>query len=266
MSTTCESGKALLSAVNLCKEYKGRLILDHVSLSIKQGEKIVILGPSGAGKSTLLRCLHLLEPVQEGQIYLEGALINAFEKNGAFLPKRVRHTCHARSRMATVFQSFNLFPHMTVLQNIIEGPVRTLGLQKNAARDEAVSLLQKIGLEDKKDDFPSQLSGGQQQRVAIMRAVAMHPLVIFFDEVTSALDPQLVKSVLDLMRELGDSGMTMVIVTQELGFARGIADRIVFMAEGRVVEDGCPSRIFESPTDPRTRAFFTGILSGNLYW
>jgi polar amino acid transport system ATP-binding protein len=259
-----EEDCTLLSAVDLCKEYKGHRVLDHVSLNVVQGEKIVILGPSGAGKSTLLRCLHLLEPVQKGQIYLQGNLVNSYKKDGRYILKKTRQTAATRSRMATVFQSFNLFPHMTVLQNIIEGPIRTLGMQKKQAIEQAIALLEKIGLDNKRNAYPSQLSGGQGQRVAIMRAVAMNPLLMFFDEVTSALDPQLVRSVLDLMRELGDAGMTMIVVTHELGFAREIADRIIYMDEGRIVEDGSPSEIFESAKHKSTRDFFNGVLKGKI--
>jgi polar amino acid transport system ATP-binding protein len=256
----------LLSCEGVCKDYQGHKILKDVSLEVRRSEKIVVLGPNGAGKSTLMRCMHLLEPVQSGKIYLEGELVNGYEKNGRFVQKKIKDTVEARKKMSTVFQSFNLFPHMTVLQNIIEGPVRVLKKSKGEAAQTAMDLLKKIGLESKRDSYPAQLSGGQQQRVAIIRSIAMNPIMMFFDEVTSALDPQLVKEVLDLMRELGESGMTMMIVTHELGFAREIADRILFMQNGGILESGSPDEIFYNARCPETRQFFEGALKGKIDW
>jgi polar amino acid transport system ATP-binding protein len=256
----------LLICENICKDYYGHEILRNISLEVSCGEKIVILGPSGAGKSTLLRCLHLLEPVKSGKIFLEGELINGYYKNESFYQKKIKDTVDARKKMATVFQSFNLFPHMTVLQNIIEGPTRTLRIPREQAVEKALRLLEKIGLQTKKDSYPSQLSGGQQQRVAIIRAIAMSPILMFFDEVTSALDPQLVKGVLDLMRELGKEGMTMMIVTHELGFAKEIADRIIFMEDGEIIETGDTNKLFYDADHQCVRDFFEGALKGKIDW
>jgi len=258
--------KALLQCVDLCKDYQGHHILKNVSLKVEKGERIVVLGPSGAGKSTLLRCLHLLEPVNSGLIYLDGELINCYCKNNKYIQKKIKHTVDARKRMATVFQGFNLFPHLTVIQNIIEGPCRTFKTPKGEAIETGMELLKKIGLENKRDAYPSHLSGGQQQRVAIIRSIAMNPELMFFDEVTSALDPQLVKEVLDLMRELGNEGMTMVIVTHELGFAKEIADKIVFMQDGMVLEAGTPDKIFFDADNQCVKDFFHGALQGKLGW
>ena len=261
-----ENKGVVLECVNLCKDYSGHPILQNVSLQVHKGEKIVVLGASGAGKSTLMRCLHMLEPVKSGEIYLEGELVNGTYQNGKFIQKKIRETVEARKKMSTVFQHFNLFPHMTVLQNIIEGPTHVLKRSKEEATETAIRLLKKIGLEDKANSFPSQLSGGQQQRVAIMRSIAMDPIMMFFDEVTSALDAQLVSEVLDLMRELGDEGMTMMIVTHELGFAREIADRVLFMKNGIIIEEGAPDKIYYEADHPETRAFFDGALKGKIDW
>lgn len=258
--------KKILECTGLCKEYHGHKVLKNVSMRIHKGEKIAILGPSGAGKSTLMRCLHLLEPVSDGKIYLEDKLVNCNEKRGKCKQNKIKDTVQARMKMATVFQQFNLFPHMTVLQNIIEGPTRVLKLQRNQAIEIAMSLLRRIGLEEKSDAYPSQLSGGQQQRVAIMRSVAMNPIMMFFDEVTSALDPQLVSGVLDLMRDLAKNGMTMMIVTHEIGFAKEIADQIVLMVDGEIIEIGKPDKMFYDADSEITRDFFKSILKGTSEW
>ena len=254
------SSAPILQVKDLCKKYNAVTILDHVNLDVKRGEKIAMIGPSGTGKSTLLRCIDLLEPVDHGLIYLEGELVNAYQRGDQFVHKTLRHTTQARKRMGMVFQSFNLFPHMTVIQNIIEAPVNVAGVPKKEAREEAIKLLREIGLEEKKDAYPSELSGGQQQRVAIIRALAMKPAVMFFDEVTSALDPQLVQGVLDLVMELAHKGMTMLIVTHELAFAREVADRIVFMDQGTIIEDGPVAKMFSDPSHERTREFLKGML------
>lgn len=256
----------VLECKHICKEYSGHTILQDVSLQVHKGEKIVILGASGAGKSTLMRCLHMLEPVKSGEIYLQGKLVNGEYRNGKFVQKKIRETVEARKMMSTVFQHFNLFPHMTVLQNIIEGPTHVLKKSKEEASEKAIALLKKIGLADKANAYPSELSGGQQQRVAIMRSIAMDPIMMFFDEVTSALDAQLVSEVLDLMRELGDEGMTMMIVTHELGFAREIADRVLFMKSGVIIEEGAPNKIYYDADHTETRAFFEGALKGKIDW
>jgi ABC-type polar amino acid transport system ATPase subunit len=250
----------ILQVEGLCKKYNALTILDHVNLDVKRGEKIAIIGPSGTGKSTLLRCIDLLEPVDSGLIYLEGELVNAYKRRDQFVHKTLRRTTQARKRMWMVFQSFNLFPHMTVMQNIIEAPVNVGGVPRKEAREEAIKLLLEIGLEDKRDAYPSELSGGQQQRVAIIRALAMKPTVMFFDEVTSALDPQLVQGVLDLVKELAHKGMTMLMVTHELAFARDVADRIVFMDLGKIIEEGPVAKMFSDPSHERTREFLKGML------
>ena len=253
----------ILKVEDLCKNYNAVTILDHVNLDVKRGEKIAIIGPSGTGKSTLLRCIDLLEPVDSGQIYLEGELVNAHKRGDQFVYKKLRHTTQARKKMGMVFQSFNLFPHMTVMQNIIEAPVKVAGVAKKKAKEEAIKLLQEIGLEERKDAYPSELSGGQQQRVAIIRALAMKPAIMFFDEITSALDPQLIKGVLDLVKELAQKGMTMLIVTHELAFAKDVADRIVFMDQGTIIEDAPVAKMFSNPSHELTKEFLKGLLEGS---
>jgi len=250
----------ILRVEGLCKRYGETVVLDHLNIAVRRGEKIVLIGPSGTGKSTLLRCIDLIEPVNEGLVFLDGQLVNATENQNCYKQKKLRHTTDARKKMGMVFQHFNLFPHMTVLKNLMEGPVKVLGLPKKSVRNKAIELLRQIGVEDKQNAYPSELSGGQQQRVAIMRAIAMDPILMLFDEVTSALDPQLVQSVLDLMKDLGNRGMTMLIVTHELGFAKDIADRVAFVDEGTVIEDGSPSRIFTEPSHERTKHFLKSLL------
>jgi polar amino acid transport system ATP-binding protein len=231
------------------KFYGDYRALHAVDETVAAGEVVVVCGPSGSGKSTLIRTVNRLEPIDAGRISVDGRDIHAAGVDLNAL----------RSRIGFVFQSFNLFPHMTALRNITLAPVRVLGLSERQSREQAMALLDKVGLSNKADALPSQLSGGQQQRVAIARALAMNPPVMLFDEPTSALDPELVGSVLGVMRDLRESGMAMVVVSHEMGFARNAADRVVFMDEGAIVEEGTPGVIFETPRHERTRAFIGQI-------
>ena len=242
----------IISVKDLVKEYNhGDVVaLDHCNLDVKKGEVVAIIGPSGSGKSTLLRSLNLLEEPTAGEIYFEGVELSS---------KKVDINRH-RQKMGMVFQHFNLFPHKTVIENIMMAPV-TLNLKtQQEAQAQAVKLLERVGLADKKDEYPNMLSGGQKQRIAIVRALAMEPEVMLFDEPTSALDPEMVGEVLDVMRELAGEGMTMIVVTHEMGFAREVADRVIFMADGSIVEAGTPQQIFDEPKEERTRNFLSKVL------
>ena len=246
------SDNRIIQAKNVCKYFKGDEIkaLDGVSLDIEKGEVVVIIGPSGSGKSTFLRCLNLLEVPTDGQILFNGVDIT---------DKEVNINVH-RQKMGMVFQHFNLFPHKTLLQNLTLGPIQLLKKSKEEAEKKAMTLLERVGLADRADAYPSQLSGGQKQRVAIVRALAMEPEVMLFDEPTSALDPEMVGEVLDVMKELAHEGMTMVVVTHEMGFAREVGSRVVFMDQGKLVEQGTPSEIFEAPKNPRLQDFLAKVL------
>ena len=219
----------------------------------------MVIGPSGSGKSTLLRCLAALEPIQRGTITIDGVLAAKGEEEAGSGPDRAALR-QLREKIGMVFQQFNLFPHLTVMANITLAPRRVLGMASGEAEKLAIDLLRRVGLEDKRDDYPERLSGGQQQRAAIARALAMHPRVMLFDEVTSALDPELVGEVLRTMRQLAEQGMTMLVVTHEMGFARDVADDVVFMDNGRIVERSPPAEIFARPKEPRTRAFLERLL------
>lgn len=235
---------------NLHKKFGQLHILKGIDLEIAKGEVVVVIGPSGSGKSTFLRCLNLLEEPTEGEILFEGESITAKRHN-------INKT---REKMGMVFQQFNLFPHKSVIDNITMAPIRVKKMEKNKAEALAMDLLRTVGLEDKRDAYPSQLSGGQKQRIAIARALAMEPHVMLFDEPTSALDPEMVGEVLDVMKKLADKGMTMVIVTHEMGFAREVGDRILFMDQGVVMEQGTPQQIFGSPQNQRTQDFLSKVL------
>lgn len=240
----------MIEVKNLCKSFGDNLVLNDISETIEKGEKVVIVGPSGSGKSTFLRCLNLLETPSSGEVWFEG--VNIAEK-GIDVNK-------IRQKMGMVFQHFNLFPHLTVLQNITLAPI-TLRLQsKEAAEDNARRLLNRIGLLDKADSYPSMISGGQKQRIAIVRALAMNPDVMLFDEPTSALDPEMVGEVLELMKELANDGMTMVVVTHEMGFAREVATRILFMDGGKIMEQNSPKEFFEHPQNDRLKDFLGKVL------
>ena len=241
----------LLAAVDLSKRFGGVQVLTQVSLAIETGEVVCIIGPSGSGKTTLLRCLALLEEPSDGQVVMEGTTI-AQPKQERAIHRAARDV---RSDIGMVFQHFNLWPHMTVLENIIEAPVRVRRVARNEAIAQAEDLLAKVGLSEKRDAYPSRLSGGQQQRVAIARALAMRPKAILFDEVTSALDPELKLEVLLVMRALAEEGMTMAVVTHEMGFARNVGTRIVFMDQGEIVEEGPPAAFFDHPKTDRAQRF-----------
>jgi polar amino acid transport system ATP-binding protein len=235
----------------LKKRYGGRLVLDGINLSLAEHEVVCLIGASGSGKSTLLRCADLLEPIDGGSIHLDGALV-AFEDRSAD---------ETRRKLGIVFQGFNLFPHLTVLENVALAPRVALGLTPRAAERRAKDLLKSLGLAEKAREYPDKLSGGQQQRVAIARALATEPKVLLLDEITSALDPVLVAEVLETLRSLAESGMTMLIATHEMAFAADVADRICYLEGGRLIEEGSPKRIFGSPRDPRTKEFLRRVRS-----
>jgi len=251
----------MLQAVGLTRRIGQNAILKDVSLAVAPGEVLVVIGPSGSGKSSLLRCVSRLDSFQRGQILVEGALVGVGSEEPAALARGVSAEAdRLRQDMGMVFQQFNLFPHLTVLQNLTLAPRRVRSLAPAEADRLALDLLGKVGLAGMGGRYPSQLSGGQQQRVAIARALAMRPKIMLFDEVTSALDPELVGEVLQVMRELAAEGMTMVVVTHEMGFAREVGDRVVFMDGGSVVESASPGQIFTEPQQPRTRAFLRKLL------
>jgi len=238
-------------------------VLRDVSLEVQTGEVVCIIGPSGAGKSTLLRCINHLEGIDSGTIYLNGQPVYRYQRDGKVVVDPDRRIEEHRSEVGMVFQSFNLFPHLSAIENIMLAPVHVRGEPPAEVRRQALALLAKVGLSDKVDAYPEELSGGQQQRVAIARALAMRPQAMLFDEVTSALDPELIGDVLRVMRQLAVEGMTMVIVTHEMGFARDVADRVIFMADGIVLEEGTPEQIFTAPRHERTRQFLQSILERN---
>ena len=242
----------LIQTKDLCKFYKGGEIkaLNGVTASITSGEVVVVIGPSGSGKSTFLRSLNLLEQPTSGTITFEGVEIT---------DPKIDINIH-RQKMGMVFQHFNLFPHMTILKNMTIAPMKLLKVPQEEAEQKAMELLKRVGLEDRAQAYPSQLSGGQKQRVAIVRALCMNPQVMLFDEPTSALDPEMVGEVLDVMKQLAKEGMTMVVVTHEMGFAKEVADRVIFMDEGEIVEIGTPDQIFNNPQNPRTQSFLSKVL------
>jgi polar amino acid transport system ATP-binding protein len=248
---TVKAGDIIISTRGLCKSFvKDKPVLQGIDCDIRRGEQVVVIGPSGGGKSTFLRCLNMLEVPTEGQIYVNDQEITA---KGVNLD-------HVRAKMGMVFQHFNLFPHFTVLKNITFAPVQLKLQTPEEAEAKAMDLLRRVGLEEKANAYPSQLSGGQKQRIAIVRALAMDPEVMLFDEPTSALDPEMVGEVLDLMKKLAEEGMTMVVVTHEMGFAREVGDRVIFMDGGQIIEEGKPEAIFSNPQNPRTQEFLSKIL------
>ncbi len=255
------SGAPPMIEVDGLHKYFGPLhVLRGIDMSVAVGEVVCIIGPSGSGKSTLLRCLNHLEVAQQGRIRIDGKTAYREEEGGVFRPHSNRVVAAVRAQIGMVFQQFNLFPHLTAVQNVMEAPVHVLRRKRTAARQRALELLAQVGLADKADAFPEELSGGQQQRAAIARALAMDPKAMLFDEATSALDPELVSEVLGVMRDLAARGMTMVVVTHEMNFARQVASRVIFMDQGRIVEEGNPSTIFGAPREPRTREFLRTIL------
>ena len=243
----------------------GRLkVIRGVDLSVRRGEVVCIIGPSGSGKSTLLRCINHLERIDAGRIVIDGELVGYQQVGDTLRELDERAVARMRAEVGMVFQRFNLFGHLTALENVVEAPIRIKGLKKDVARQAGMQLLERVGLVERANFYPSQLSGGQQQRVAIARALAMSPKLILFDEPTSALDPELVGEVLAVMQELAEEGMTMVVVTHEMGFAKDVANRVVFMDEGKVVEEGAPEQVLEAPTMERTRAFLGKMLHTNV--
>jgi polar amino acid transport system ATP-binding protein len=241
------------------KRFGANEVLRGIDLTLDPGSVTVVLGPSGSGKSTLLRCINHLEKIDRGSVRVDGELIGYRQAGGKLHELREREVLKQRSRIGFVFQSFNLFPHLTVLENVVEAPLHAQRRPKGPVHEQARLLLARVGLTDKLDAYPRQLSGGQQQRVAIARALALDPTLVLFDEPTSALDPELVGEVLDVMKDLARSGTTMVVVTHEIGFAREVADRVVFMDDGRVVEDGPPADVLDNPREERTRSFLARV-------
>jgi len=241
----------VIDVKNLCKSFGDVEVLKNISETIDKGEKVVIVGPSGSGKSTFLRCLNLMEHPTSGEIFFEGTDITRISES---------EMNRLRQRMGMVFQHFNLFPHLTIRKNITLAPVKLGLMTADEANERAEELLEQVGLPDKADEYPSRLSGGQKQRIAIARALAMNPEVMLFDEPTSALDPEMVGEVLELMKKLADDGMTMVVVTHEMGFAREVASRVMFMADGNILEQNRPDEFFSNPRNPRLRDFLSKVL------
>jgi polar amino acid transport system ATP-binding protein len=251
-------GGPMLRLEDIHKRFGKLEVLRGVDLEVKRGEVVCVLGPSGSGKSTLLRCVNLLEPPEKGEIFVEGRDI--CKGPGSSAGEAGWELDFVRQRVGIVFQQFNLFPQKTALENVTLAPEKVLGKSREEARAKGTALLERVGLADKLDEYPDRLSGGQQQRVAIARALAMDPHVMLFDEVTSALDPELVKEVLDVMRELAAEGMTMILVTHELGFAREVGDQVVFMDDGVIVEQGKPADVLDNPREERTKKFLGRVL------
>jgi len=250
----------MVKAESVCKDFGALKVLKGITLDVDKGQVLVLVGPSGSGKSTFLRCINHLETVSAGRLYVDGELVGYHERNGRLHEMRPREVAKQRREVGMVFQHFNLFPHRTALENIIEAPLHVKKANKNEAIERAQDLLKQVGLADKANAYPAQLSGGQQQRVAIARALAMNPKLMLFDEPTSALDPELVGEVLSVMKKLAEEGMTMVVVTHEMGFAREVADQLVFMDGGVVVESGPPREVISDPKHERTKAFLSKVL------
>jgi polar amino acid transport system ATP-binding protein len=259
MSAPMTNDEPLVRAVNVTKSFGQHEVLKGIDMTVDTGEVVCLLGPSGSGKTTFLRLINQMETLTGGRIWVGGELIGIEERNGKLHVRHDKDIARQRARIGMVFQRFNLFPHMTALENVMEAPVQVKRLKKEQARTEALDLLDRVGLAERAKFYPSQLSGGQQQRVAIARALAMKPDLMLFDEPTSALDPELVGEVLNVMRDLADGGTTMIVVTHEMGFARGVADRVVFMDQGVVVEEGPPNDVLLNPKEERTRTFLSRV-------
>jgi polar amino acid transport system ATP-binding protein len=255
------SSTPMLSSHDVYKSFGRNAVLRGISLDVAPAEVMVLLGPSGSGKSTFLRCINHLESIDRGRLYVDGELVGYRVAGGKLHELKPKEVCRKRAEIGMVFQHFELFPHMTVLENLVEAPTRVKRQPRDEAEQRGVELLERVGLKDRAGAYPRQLSGGQQQRVAIARALAMDPKLMLFDEPTSALDPELVGEVLDVIRGLAESGMTMVVVTHEIGFAREVADSVVFMDEGVVVESGTPSQVLSDPREDRTKAFLSKVLA-----
>ena len=254
------AGGAVMQAEDVHKRFGKLEVLKGVSLQVTKGETVCIIGPSGSGKTTFIRCINHLEKIDSGRIEVNGQLIGYRPRGDKLVEDSERNIARQRTQIGMVFQRFNLFPHKTALENVIEAPVQVLGMQKEHAIDKAKVLLSRVGLGDKFDTYPGKLSGGQQQRVAIARALAMEPALMLFDEATSALDPEVTGEVLAVMEELAHAGMTMIVVTHEMGFAREAADRVVMMDDGLIIEEGTPEHFFEAPEHERTKQFLSKIL------
>lgn len=252
--------QVMVDARNVRKSYGSNQVLNGVSLTVEQGDVLCIIGPSGSGKSTFLRCLNHLESINGGRIYVNGELMGYRQVGNVLYEMKSKDIAKARQAIGMVFQRFNLFPHLTALQNIIEAPIGVAGMNAEEAKALGMELLEQVGLGDKGDHYPSQLSGGQQQRVAIARALAMKPKLMLFDEPTSALDPELVGDVLDVMKNLAKAGMTMIVVTHEMGFAKEVADKVVFIDKGQIVEQGTPKQVLDNPQEARTKGFLNKVL------
>ncbi|WP_338524642.1 amino acid ABC transporter ATP-binding protein [Pseudomonas batumici] len=251
----------IIEALDIHKSFGSLQILKGISLQVRRGEVVVLIGASGSGKTTFIRCINLLEDIQGGRIRVNGRAMGYHERaDGSLVRDSERNIARQRRDIGMVFQRFNLFPHMTALENIIEAPIQVLGVPRAEALEQARALLARVGLADKAAHYPSMLSGGQQQRVAIARALAMKPQAMLFDEPTSALDPETVGEVLQVMKQLAEEGMTMVVVTHEMGFAREVADRVVVLDQGELIEQGPPEQIFSRPVHPRTQAFLSRVL------
>jgi polar amino acid transport system ATP-binding protein len=260
MTTGAATNNVVMCAEDVCKRF-GRLdVLKGVSLEVRRGETVCVIGPSGSGKTTFIRCINHLEKIDRGRIEVNGHLIGYRERDGKLVEDSEQSIARQRTEIGMVFQRFNLFPHKTALENVIEAPVHVLGRPRDEAIARAEALLERVGLADKRDVYPGKLSGGQQQRVAIARALAMRPALMLFDEPTSALDPEVIGEVLAVMAELAHEGMTMIVVTHEMGFAREAADRVVMMDQGVVIEEGTPEHFFRNPTQERTKQFLSKIL------
>ncbi len=258
--TAVQAARPMVEAQQVCKRFGALDVLNGVTLSVQRGEVMVLVGPSGSGKSTFLRCINNLERISAGRLYVDGDLVGYHERDGRLYHMSEREAATQRRGIGMVFQSFNLFPHRTALENVTEAPIHVRGTPKPAAVERARELLRQVGLSDKADAYPAQLSGGQQQRVAIARALAMDPKLMLFDEPTSALDPELVGEVLGVMKKLAAAGMTMIVVTHEMGFAREVADRLVFIDGGVVVESGPPLEVLRHPRRERTKAFLAKVM------
>jgi polar amino acid transport system ATP-binding protein len=253
----------VVSAQKVCKSFGSLEVLKGIDLEVNEREVLCLIGPSGSGKSTLLRCINHLEKINAGRLYVDGVLVGYKQRGDKLHELREKEVAFQRKDIGMVFQRFNLFPHMTALENVMEAPIQVRRERKAQVRERALELLERVGLADKAKSYPAQLSGGQQQRVAIARALAMKPKLMLFDEPTSALDPELVGDVLGVMRQLAKDGMTMVVVTHEMQFAREVADKVLFMDDGVVVEEGPPAQVIGEPKHERTKAFLARVLNPN---